>query len=175
MIDLRKHFDEFLRDYGHYVLLQRTSRKIRCRCWDERHKEASPDCRICLGKGWISRIERHRTRYDTAIQVVSRPNLNQLTPVGRNWVDARAFYFAHDVHPKVGDMIFEVGWHPYNPHKPTHLIRAYVINDVYPFRGDRGRIEYYMTSVKAETLQHKVRNIVVRSLGPVKNYEFIFE
>jgi hypothetical protein len=174
MIDLRKEFEELINQYGHYVLLQRTSRHIRCRCFDEVRQEGDASCRVCLGKGWISRIERHKVRYDSATQIVSRPNLNQIGPIGHSWVDARVFYFKHDVHLQVGDIIYEVGWDKKNPQKPTHLIRAFAINDVYAYRGDNGRIEYQVASVRAETVNTKIRNIVIRSLGPVKNYELVY-
>jgi hypothetical protein len=174
MVDLRKEFDKFIEENGHYVLLQRTSRKIRCRCWKEFEQEGDPHCKVCLGKGWISKIERHKTRYDSAIQIISRTNLNQLGELGKSWVDGRNFYWKHDVQLQVGDVIFEVGWDPKNAHKPTHLIRAFEINDVYKYRGDNGRTEYQMTPVKAETIKFDIRNIVIRSLGPVKNYELVY-
>lgn len=174
MIDLRKEFTELIDDYGHYILLQRTSRKIRCRCYDEIRQEGDHDCKLCLGKGWLSKIERHKTRYDAAIQVVSRPNLNILGPTGHSWVDAKVFFFKHDTSLQVGDMIYEVGWDKRNPQKPTHLIRTYAINDTYEYRADNGRIEYRIASVKSETISTKIRNIVIRSLGPVKNYELVY-
>ncbi|MNQ37648.1 hypothetical protein D3C85_511990 [compost metagenome] len=173
-IDLRKEMDGILKEFGHYILLQRTSRKIRCRCWKEITQEADSRCTRCMGKGYISRIERHQTRYDSAIQIVSRPSLNQLMESGRNWVDARVFYFRHDTHPQVGDYIYEVGWAENDSQRPTHLISTYAINDVYAYRGDNGRIEYYIASVKSETTEKAARNVVIRSLGPVKNYELVY-
>lgn len=170
MIDLRKEFKKVIDQYGHYVLLQRTSRKIRCRCWSEILQEGDVHCKICLGKGRISRIERHKVRFDSAIQIISRPSLNELTPVGRSWIDAKTFYFMHDVGLQVDDVIFEVGW---DKNRPTHLIRSYVINDTYDYRGENGRIEYKMASVKAETSRNNIRNISIRSLGPIKNYEIV--
>ena len=173
-IDLRKEFNKFIEENGHYVLLQRTSRQIRCRCFDEIRKEGDAKCKLCLGKGWLSKIERHKVRYDSAIQIITRPNLNKLSPIGHSWIDGRTFYFKHDVKLQVGDVIYEVGWDAQQSQKPTHLIRTFAINDVYAYRGDNGRVEFNLASVKAETLNQKIRNIVVRSLGPVKNYELVY-
>lgn len=169
-IDLRAEFDEFVNDYGYDVLLHRSNKKIRCRCWNEKHQEADSRCPICTGVGWIGRIERHKLTKQSATQIISRPNLNQLTPIGRQWIDAQTLYMRHDSHPQVGDYIYEVGW---NQNRPSHLVTAYRINDVTVMRGDNGRVEYTMVSVKSENLDKKFRNIVVRSIGPIKNYEIV--
>lgn len=172
-MDVRKEFKEILDEYGHYVLLQRTSRRLRCRCYIEINGEGDPKCPYCMGQGWVSKIERHKTRTDAATQIVSRPSLKMSSPAGSVWVDSKVFYLQHDVGIRVGDLIFEVGWDPKNPNKPTHLMRAYAINDTYDYRGDNGRIEYKIATSKGEVILSEVRNIVLRSLGPVKNYELV--
>lgn len=169
-MDLRQEFNELLDEFGHYVLLHRTGRKIRCRCWNEKYQEADSNCLICGGTGWVSRIERHKIRRQRAVQVISQPNLNQQTTLGKMWIDAQSFYMHHNVYPKVGDYIYEVGWSGY---RPTHLINAYRINDVDGHRGDNGRIEFWSSAGKAETINHSFKNILVRSIGPIKNYEII--
>lgn len=172
MIDLRKEVKKLLDNYGHYVLLQRTSRKIRCRCWSEINQEAKADCTSCIGAGWISVIERHRVRNDPAIQPITRPNLSNITTSGRSWVDALNVFFRHDAHPNIDDYIYHVGWDKDNENKPTHLIRTYKINDVYQERGMNGRIEYYVVSARAETIRTQHRKIFIRTLNGISNYEF---
>lgn len=169
-IDLRKEFEIVLQETGHYILLQRTKKGLRCRCWSERYLEPIENCPICNGTGRVVRIERHLSRRDSASQIVSSPNLTQQAPIGRMSLDAQRFFFKHDAHPQVGDYIFEVGW---NKETPTHLQKIYAINEVQPMRGDRGRIEYWRVSVREESKNKDLKEITVRSFGPVKNYEFL--
>lgn len=170
-VDLRDSFDRLMDEYGYPILLQRTGRKIRCRCWNEKYQEADSHCPICLGTGWVSRMERHIIRDKSAIQVISRTNLSQETNLGKMWVDAKTIYMRHDSHPKVGDYLYVVGWKPNQ--KPSHLIGAYRINDAIANRGTQGRIEYWTVSVKSENTNMDFQNIMVRSIGPIKNYELI--
>jgi hypothetical protein len=169
-IDLRAEMDGILDGYGFPVLLQRSGKKIRCVCWSEKYQEADSTCLRCAGQGYVSRIERHQTRRMSAVQIISRPALSQQTPLGKMYVDAQTFYMRHDAHPKAGDMIYEVGW---RGHKPTHLIQAYRINDVVSMRGEGGRIEYWSLACRGETMSRDLKQIVVRSIGPIKNYELI--
>lgn len=172
-IDLRKELDKTIEEYGHFILLQRASSKLKCRCWNELRKEGDRSCPYCLGRGWVSRIERHKVRFNSAVSTMTRPMLTTLSPVGESWVDAKEFYFRYNVDVKAGDFIYEVGWSKNNPLKPTHLIRAYVVNDMYEYRGDNGRIEYKGANVRRETSAMDIRNIVIRSLGPIQNYEIL--
>lgn len=172
-INLREELDALLDEYGHYVLLQRSSRRLRCRCWHEVRREGDPNCPYCLGRGRVSRIERHKVRYSSGLSTIQRPMATTLSPVGPSWVDGKLFYFKHNVEVQTGDFIYEVGWSAKNKKKPTHLISAYLINDVYEYRGDNGRIEYKLASVRKETRNVTVKNIVLRALGPIENYEII--
>ena len=86
------------------------------------------------------------------------------------WVDAKTFYMDHDSHPKVGDYIYQVGW---DGNRPRDLKHTYRINDVYPVRGDNGRIEYWTVAAKSEITNMDTQSIVIRSLGGIQNYEMI--
>ena len=170
MIDLRNEIHDIIEETGHYVLLQRTSRKIRCVCWDEKYQEAKNDCPRCLGKGWVSRIERHKVRRQNASQIISLPDLLKQMPVGVVGADAKVFFFRHDTHPKKGDIIMEVGW---RGNQPTHLIEVFEITSVDDLREQRGRIEFYQVVAKEKTLDTNIREITVRRMGPIRNYELI--
>lgn len=169
-INFRNEFDEFMEDYGYPVLLQRAGRKIRCRCWNEKYQEAESKCPICIGSGWVSRIERHTLRHKAA-PVISRSGMLNQAEVGKMWIEGRVFYMRHDSHPRVMDLIYEVGWT--ESQKPSHLMNTYRINDVVPNRGDNGRIEYWTVSTTSETTNLDWQNIVVRSIGPIQNYEMV--
>lgn len=170
-IDLRAEFDEWLEDYGFDILLQRAKRRIRCRCRSKNYQGDSSKCRICGGVGWVSRIERHKVRRESAVQIVSRPSMAEQTPLGHKWTDAQMFYMRHDVHPAPGDVIYEVGW---KNGKPTNIIQTYRVNDINSMRGDNGRIEFWNAATKADTIASaEMKQILVRSIGATKNYEIV--
>lgn len=187
-IDLRQEFDRIIEQYGHYVLMQRTSRRIRCVCWDEKVQESSVDiyvqrtkykgkkldtCPRCLGKGWISRIERHKVRRDNASQIIALPNLKKQMNLGQIAQDTRVFFMKWDTVPKKGDMIYEVGWDTLNPKKPTNLIQAFEIQTAEDMRAEGGRTEFYQVTTKEINIDTTIRGIVIRKLGPVENYEIV--
>lgn len=171
-IDLRKEHREIIKEYGHFVLLQRTDRKFRCSCWNESYREADSNCPKCLGTGFLYRIERHRVRRDHASQVMSRPDLNQPTEIGNVHQPARIFWMSAEANPREGDVIYEVGW---KGNKPTHVIGAYEINDTEDKRADNGRIEYYYVATSDKKSVRNVANIVVRKWGMKSNYEFVYK
>lgn len=176
-MDLRREFDQILKDHGYYVILQRTSRKIRCQwvdprtsspCWNERAQEANSKCPQCLGSGWVTRAERHLIRRDNASQVVSLPGVTKQMEPGRIWTPANNFYFRHDAFPQIGDLIFEVGW---NGPTPANVVAVHLINHAEPNRGDRGRIEFFSAATRQVTLDKRYRESIVRRFGAVPLYE----
>ena len=168
MINLRSEISKILDNYGWPALLQRTNRKMRCRCYDSVSQECDPKCDYCLGRGWVSVIERHMIRYDGATQIVSNPNLQEISPQGKVWTPAVTIYFKYNVAPQVGDIIYEVGWDKY---KPTNLIRVWEINNVIPNRGDHGRIEFYEVAAKSVNLDRDFLHFSIRRIGNKINYE----
>lgn len=184
-IDLRKEFHDIIEETGHYVLLQRTSRKLRCICWDEKMKESSierymeymklvktehKECPRCLGAGWLSRIERLKTRRQLASDIISLTSRMQTLDIGQQTFDNKLFFFEHNVHPKEGDYIFEVGW---NGIKPTHLINSYQIQMATDMREHQGRIEFWQVVTKEDNINTGIQGFGVKKIGPVHNYEII--
>ena len=184
-IDLRKEINTLLNDHGHFILLQRTSRKLRCVCWDEKLKESTikryievtkdietphKECPKCLGAGWVSRIERIKTRRDV---VLSNPALSEqigTLSIGQHTFDAKAFFFQHDIRPQEGDYIFEVGW---DGNKPTHLINSYRIQMAIDKREKAGRIEFWVAITKEDNIGTGIQGFGIKKLGPVYNYEIL--
>lgn len=184
-IDLRKEVEEILEDHGHFVLLQRTSRKLRCVCWDEKMKESSIErykksmgiidtdlktCPKCVGLGWVSRIERVKTRRQLAADIISLTSRMQTLSVGQNTFDTKLFFFEHDINPKEGDYIYEVGW---DGMKPTHLINSYRIQVSNELREKQGRIEYWQVITKEDNIGTGIQGFTIKRLGPVINYEIL--
>ncbi len=184
-IDLREEMKAIVEDHGHYVLLQRTSRKLRCVCWDEKMKESSIEaykkamgikdtdlksCPKCLGAGWISRIERIKTRRQLAADIISLTSRLQTLDIGQTTFDNKLFFFEHDVNPKEGDYIFEVGW---DGNRPTHLINAYRIQMSAEHREKQGRIEFWQAVTKEDNIGTGIQGFAIKRLGPVTNYEIL--
>lgn len=184
-MDLRKEFAEILDESGHYILLQRTSRKLRCVCWDEKLQESSikkykeymrlldtphKECPKCLGSGWVSRIERVRTRRQLASDIISMTSRIQTLDIGKQTFDNLLFFFEHNIQPKEGDYIFEVGW---DGIKPTHLIKSYSIQVANDLRQHEGRIEFWQAVTKEDNIGTGIKGFGVKNIGPVQNYEII--
>ena len=170
-MDLRATVAETLRNYGHKVLLQRTSRKLRCRCWNEAMSSADPRCPFCSGSGWVSRIESHYTRKDSGSMRVSWPERVQGTGMGEVQRGTGIFYFMHNVYPQVGDTVLEVGWDSQG--RPTHIVKAYRITYVFAHRGKGGRIEYFQAGVNQKVLDLDSLEMNVRKMGRIENYEIV--
>ena len=171
MIDLRKETELILGDFGHPILLQRSSRKIRCSCWNELYQEADSKCVLCNGIGWLVRIEKHLARRQDASVAVTRPNRVQDTLVGDVMTGANMFFVQHHVHPAVQDIIYEIGWDAKN--NPINIISVHEINSVEPERGQRGRIEYYRVHTRLSGVNFIVKQIRPRKIGQETVYEFV--
>lgn len=183
-MDLRKEINDIIEETGHYVLLQRTSRKLRCLCWDEKYQESAfqlyvertgdkrklDGCPKCLGKGWVSRIERHKVRRQTASNIISLPGKIKQTTIGELVTDTRTFFMKYNVVPRKGDILMEVGW---KGTTPTHLIQAFEISHADDLREKNGRVEFYQVSTKEISVDTKIRGFTIRKIGPIKNYEIL--
>lgn len=161
-LNLREEMDELFVEFGYYVLLQRTSRKIHCSCWNEQSQEGNSKCTKCNGTGWLIKIERHKTRKQDGANTPSKPNLNQQVEVGNVWTSSSVFYLRHDVNPQVGDIIYEVGW---NNNRPINLINAHQISHVEPCRGNHGRIEYYRITARLNSVDRIFKESIIRNLN----------
>lgn len=167
-MDLRKEFHDMIEGYGHHVLVHHTSRKIRCSCWNEKYQEPRSSCPYCFGRGWVGRMQRHKVRRETAANIISLPVRIISTAMGQVATDTMTFFMRHDSGVKVGDMIYEVGW---DKSKPTHVMSAYEVNYVDDLRGDKGRVEFLQVAVKERNSSLKMKDVRVRRVGKLVNYE----
>lgn len=165
-IDLRLEIKQLLKEYGYYILLQRTDRRVRCRCWHPVKQEALSDCPYCNGAGWVIRLEKIRCRNDPAMQIVTYPDMNKTTPQGNSWVPANTIFLEYSAVVQTGDIIYIVGW---NGRRVGNLKEVHEINHPQPLRGDGGRIEFWRVSTKVITLGKK--KIAMRLVGGIPIYE----
>ncbi len=87
-------------------------------------------------------------------------------------MDTRTYYMDYTVQPKRGDIIMEVGW---NGEKPTHLIQTFEIAHVDDMREQNGRVEFYIASCKEKNVKTNIREMKIRKLGKIRNYEILYE
>lgn len=152
-LDLREEMLELLKNTKYEILLQKTSRKVRCDCYNEKYQEANSKCHKCLGTGWLFRFEKHKTFKQ---DYTSSPDSAILfTEVGQLSHNYRVFYFAHDIYPQSLDYIWEVTW---NKNRPAGLKTLYKIKEVAEQRGLDGKIEYFVALAKKETLDKEFKN-----------------
>lgn len=170
-INLRQEMNEILDEYGIWVLYQRLSSKVHCNhCWNEKYKEGRSNCTYCGGTGWVSRLERRKVRKIGAAIPISEPNLTSQTELGHMLVQQYRWFMAHDVYPRAGDRIFEVLWDTKDPYKPVELVTSHFINTSSDYRADGGAIAYWEAASRTVTTNLKVENIIMRSVGRIKDY-----
>lgn len=58
----KTHFDDFIKNNGHPVLVAHTQMKTHCDCYDYLSHEGDPDCPKCFGTGWSYSWSLTKTR-----------------------------------------------------------------------------------------------------------------
>lgn len=153
-VDLREEMCDLIKQTRYNVLLQRTSKKIRCRCFNHKYTEADSKCPICLGTGWLFKFEKLRSFKQDVDTTAEGAIL--FTQVGELHHSYKVFYFEHDTHPKVKDYIWEVQW---AGNKPTKLNELFKIKEVSDQRGENGKIEYYTILAQREAIDKDFKNM----------------
>ena len=167
--DLRKTINEILDKWGHNVLIRKNQKHFRCKCFDPHTQESGiASCATCDGTGYVPLIEKVLTRR----WGLGDNNPDRLMPESKVAQSTRIFYFKHWVHPKVGDLIYEVTWVPNaESGRPKQILHEYSIDKAHEARADRGRIEYYRCECREEFLLRAVRTINLRKVRGIINYE----
>lgn len=155
-IDLRKELTELMSENMYEVLLQRTSKKIRCKCYNEKYREADSKCPVCLGSGWLFKFEKCKA-FNQDIRA-SVGNAIITTDLGKLSNENKTFFFEHNVPMSVGDYIWEVAW---ENDMPVSLINLFKINAIDEKRGASGRIEYKSIIAKKESIDSDFKNMYI--------------
>ena len=138
-IDLRNEFAILQNNFSYDILYNRTTRHLKCRCFQTVFQSGLADCPVCHGQGYATSLQRQKV-----IPTEGKRGLNP-SSFGEYTHEKRWFYVEHSMSPAVKDIIIETGWsregYPVNPNK------VYRIESVYPVRGDGGRIEYWKIEV----------------------------
>ena len=156
--DLRAEFkailegDSFNLQQGHWVVFRRLDITEKSIYWDEGYRE-SPG-----GPPYEYTEESVLCRYRSITSGGLTRFFEMDTQTGVIHVDFRIYYLEYSVAPEIQDEIYELDWNDHtvrpNPMDST-LVRTekFNINDIYPLRGDYGRIEFYACLCRRENVK----------------------
>ena len=155
-INLREEMNKLLQDTKYSVLIQKTSKKIRCKCFNHKYQESNSKCPICTGTGWLFKFDKVKAfKQDFTASSSTADNGQLFTELGDAVFNNKVFYLPYDSHPQVGDYIWEVTW---KNNKPVALQNLYAIKTSNEQRGLNGKIEYYVATCKKEILNKDFKN-----------------
>jgi len=159
MIDLRDELYSMIHDYGQYALLVRSDIYQTCRCVSSIDNSPNDKCPICLGTGVLNKVERVLLRREgvSASAIISK--YLQYEDIGDVSQIFTKFYFDFRARPKQGDVIILCDWSSTDPNIPiiTDYTLLYVINYAEPLRADDGRIEFFFTLAKSDSVNNQIK------------------
>ena len=84
--------------------------------------------------------------------IVSPEMAESYMPAGVLKTGQYIFYFEYDIKPSENDQIYDIDWDDMRQKPPSNLLnnrylKKYNIKEVFPYRGDGGRIEYWICYV----------------------------
>lgn len=141
MINIRKKIKETLQKYGHYIVYIRRDERFRCSCYIERSGEATADCPLCFGTGFVVNVEKVLVRRTISSIPETLVGANQLNQAGLVSPKAYTYYFEHDMKPKKNDLILEVIWDTNGI--PRYVKEKMLVSAVDEQLGYKGRVEFY--------------------------------
>lgn len=142
-VDLRAEIKDIFDNYGHWAYLRRASDQ-KCNCWNPVTREADPRCPHCTGEGWAYRDKKTRIRKMPLSDLTTRTILQQVTGIGEFGVSQYVIWVEWDLNPSDRDSIIEVKLDSDQEIAiPQDIETVWDIALVHPFRGNKGRIEYW--------------------------------
>lgn len=155
-IDIRAELTELMRANSYEVLVQRTSRKIRCKCFNEKYQESDSKCPMCLGLGWLFKFEKVKTFKQDIRAAIGNAIIS--TDIGRLTNENQTFFFEHNCEMNEGDYIWEVAW---KNGMPISLVNLFKIEAILDKRGDNGRVEFKVVIAKKESIDKDFKNMYI--------------
>lgn len=161
MVGFRKDYETIVEEYGSYYLIVRTNKKLRCSCVDSLYSSPKKDCPICLGTGYLHRVERIKGRsVEGNVPETLAMSLKDVTP-GILSVAARTFYLHHESIPTKKDLLITCDWNGLRPVFDDYT-NIYEISTAEPLKGSGGRTEFFRVSTKKDPINAdaKLHNIL---------------
>ena len=137
-IDLRHDSELLTNEFGINVLYVRNCKFVRCKCFDDLNKTGAADCPLCLGKGYLSSVQKIKAIESSNSAYSSTSNVLK-TAIGLTDEKNEIYYIRHQYNPKERDMIIKVTWDKNG--YPVDIVKVLEIINVYEMRGDNGRVE----------------------------------
>lgn len=154
---LREEMDQILDQFGHSAILIRVDKKSKCSCVDTLSLSADKKCPVCLGTGFLHVGERVqiRTRVSSSSSDIL-PRVLSLTELGMAGIGNRLFYMKYDVRPKKQDLVVLCEWQEDIPIIDDYT-EIFNVNNVEPFRGTSGQIEYFVVNCQSDPNESEKR------------------
>lgn len=137
-IDIRHETELLTGEFGINVLYVRNNKFVRCKCFDDLNKTGDPNCKLCMGTGYFSSIEKVKA-IESSNSAYSSNNSVLQTNVGATDQKNEVYYIRHQFNPKERDVILKVTWDKQG--NPVDIVKVLEIVNVYDMRGDKGRSE----------------------------------
>lgn len=141
-INLREEYKSLEKDFSFKVLLIRTNKNTRCKCYDPLNHDGDAHCKICGGTGKLNMIESVSTIHEN----FNGSNLIKMTELGLSVSNTILLFFDYKTIPVVKDRVLIVGYDKYGI--PIDIKKSCTIASVEEVRGDNGRVEFYLTYAK---------------------------
>jgi len=173
MADLRTEFEGILKDFGHNVLLIRSDTQLRCTtCWSDKTQEASRECPVCFGLGYVPIVEKHTVRVEDSSIAISYPDMAQGFKFGEMATPGFRYFMKHDAKVSIGDLIMEVEWT--DSGKPVYN-GGYLssINHIDRKRWEGGQVIFQKVYTSDEPIEKEIRGIRIVNSNGIKNYEIV--
>jgi len=139
-VDLRKEIDFFRNRHGFFwVALRSAKLDTTCSCSDS-YGISSSKCTMCMGTGHLfvdKLVKATRARY--------MPGVDILSEIGKVNTSSKTWVVHHNVKPKNTDWILELDLDESTgiPRQPFKVKRAFKLQNTFPARGPKGRIDYW--------------------------------
>lgn len=170
MVDLRYEFDNLMDEFSSNFLLVKNNRKQTCLCVDSLSRSAKQTCPVCLGTGFINRVEKIRGRFVVSSSIDLLPKETKYEQIGNIAFASKQFYLKHDISIDRKDLIILCDWkNEYIPAFNSYS-EIYEITNIDPARGDTGRIEYVIASAKNNPIEAQAKFYNIKQNASRVNY-----
>ncbi|CDQ41817.1 hypothetical protein [Virgibacillus salexigens] len=157
-MDIRKDLRNVLDKYGYDAIYIRRDKRFRCECYSERSGgQSRTDCPNCFGTGFVTNIEKVRTRRTISSVPESLVRARKNFEIGNLSAKAYVYYLEHDINPKEGDLLIEAEW---KNGVPLSILEKNVISIADPQRGNKGRTEFYQIYSYFEPVRESDQNAI---------------
>ncbi len=155
-MDARKEFKQLLDKYGHYVLIARQNKRIRCTCWNDTTRSANSQCTQCLGTGYLYVLEKAlcRSKISNLPETLGRSLSN--TEAGIIASISKIFYVQHTVFVSKKDLIYECDWEGNKPVQGFYS-DLFEVNFPEAQRDINGRVNHVEVHCAREPINAEIR------------------